>query len=56
MALDEQSRAGQAFHNIAARMEGEDVPLMDLSATESGFLGRLSGLFRSGSATSGGRT
>jgi septum site-determining protein MinD len=56
VALDDESRAGRAFHNIAARLEGEDVPLMDLGATETGFLGRLSGLFRSSSTAQGGRT
>jgi septum site-determining protein MinD len=55
VALDDESRAGRAFHNIAARLEGEDVPWMDLNAPETGFLGRLSGLFRSGSAATGGR-
>jgi septum site-determining protein MinD len=30
VALDENSRAGQAFQNIAARLLGEDVPFMDL--------------------------
>ncbi|MBX6342085.1 MAG: septum site-determining protein MinD [Thermomicrobiaceae bacterium] len=29
-ALDPSSRAGQAFRNIAARLNGEDVPLMTL--------------------------
>jgi len=30
IALDKESRAGRAFHNIAARLMGEDVPFMDL--------------------------
>jgi septum site-determining protein MinD len=55
VALDDESRAGRAFHNIAARLEGEDVPWMDLNVPEIGFLGRLSGLFRPGSAAAGGR-
>ena len=41
MALDEKSRAGQAFRNIARRLQGHKVPLMDLERNE-GFLGRLS--------------
>ncbi len=38
--LDENSRAGQAYRNIARRTAGEDVPLMDLEA-ETGFINRL---------------
>jgi septum site-determining protein MinD len=30
LALDGKSRAGQAFQNIARRLMGEQVPLMDL--------------------------
>lgn len=30
VALDEKSRAGQAFRNIARRLKGEEVPLMSL--------------------------
>jgi len=30
VAMDEKSRAGQAFRNIARRLNGEDVPLMPL--------------------------
>jgi len=33
-ALDNASRAGQAFRNIAARMLGEEVPLMNLEPPE----------------------
>ena len=40
VALDPKSRAGQAFRNIAKRLQGEDVPLMKLEA-QNGFLGRL---------------
>src|SRR5205814_9667885 len=36
-AMDNHTRAGQAFRNIAARMLGEDVPLMVLKDNE-GFL------------------
>ena len=49
VALDASSRAGQAFHNIAARIEGETVPLMALDEAEAkGFLRSLSNLFRAG--------
>jgi septum site-determining protein MinD len=34
--------ASQAFRNIAQRMEGDDVPLMDLEA-RGGILNRLRG-------------
>lgn len=43
VALDEKSRAGQAFRNIARRLMGEDVPLMDLSE-KGGFWERVSRL------------
>jgi septum site-determining protein MinD len=41
---NENSRAGRAFVNIAARLSGEDVPVMDLDEKES-FLKRLRKLF-----------
>ncbi|MCB0216016.1 MAG: septum site-determining protein MinD [Chloroflexi bacterium] len=53
VALLSHSRAGQAFHNIAARIEGEDVPLMALEAPSPGLLERLSGLFRAGASSGG---
>jgi septum site-determining protein MinD len=46
-ALDEKSKAGRAFANIARRLLGEDVPFMEIQ-NESGFLGRLSKLMRPG--------
>jgi septum site-determining protein MinD len=30
VAYDQKSRAGQAFRNIAKRLQGQDVPFMDL--------------------------
>ncbi len=38
--LDNNSRAGQAYRNMARRITGEDVPLMDLEA-ETGFMNKL---------------
>ena len=35
VALDPKSRAGQAFRNIAKRLSGQDVPLMDLNSNSS---------------------
>ncbi len=43
--LDSASRAGEAYRNITRRLLGEDVPLMDLSASDS-LLQRIRGLFR----------
>jgi septum site-determining protein MinD len=47
IVLDEKSPAGQAYRNIARRMLGEDVPLLDLDKG-SGFFNRISSLFGSG--------
>ena len=44
--LDDNSRPGQAFRNIARRIEGEDVPLMSLEEKQ-GFFGRLKHMFKS---------
>ncbi len=38
--LDNNSRAGQAYRNMARRITGEDVPLMDLQ-DDTGFINRL---------------
>ena len=47
IALDGKSLAGQAYHNIAQRLLGKDVPLLDLDKG-SGFFNRLSSVFGSG--------
>jgi septum site-determining protein MinD len=47
VALEEKSRAGQAFRNIARRLMGDDVPMMDLIYKDDIFH-RLSQVFRSG--------
>ena len=39
-ALDEKSRAGQAFRNIARRIKGEEVPFLDMDK-QSGIWDRL---------------
>lgn len=46
-ALSETSRAGAAFRNIARRIRGEEVPLMDLNE-DTGFFSRLKKLFTAG--------
>ena len=47
IALDEKSLAGEAYRNIARRLLGEDVPLLDLDKG-SGFFNRISSVFGSG--------
>lgn len=47
VVLDGKSRAGQAFRNIASRLDGNDVPFMQIDET-GGFLNRLSRIFRPG--------
>ena len=44
VTLNESSRAGIAFRNIARRLNGENVPFMDLEVN-SGFLQRIARLF-----------
>jgi septum site-determining protein MinD len=43
--MENNSRAGQAFRNIAGRLLGEDIPLMDIDAHTS-WLQRISQLMR----------
>ncbi|MDO4581580.1 MAG: septum site-determining protein MinD [Bacillota bacterium] len=43
--LDDDSRPGRAFRNIARRINGEEVPLMGLDE-KSGFMSRLKYLFK----------
>lgn len=46
VSLNGKSRAGQAFRNIARRLNGETVPFMEME--EDGFFGRLTRLIRPG--------
>ncbi|HSP46500.1 MAG TPA: septum site-determining protein MinD [Clostridiaceae bacterium] len=46
IVLTDGTRAGTAFQNIARRITGEDVPLMDLKPEEESFLSKLSKLFK----------
>jgi septum site-determining protein MinD len=48
IALSSQNGAGQAFHNIARRLNGEQVPFMEIGKN-NGFFSRFSRLFRAGS-------
>ncbi len=47
VALDGRSRAGQAFRNIALRLQGNQVPFLSMDSND-GFIGRLTRLFRVG--------
>lgn len=46
IVLSEDSVSGKAFRNIARRIIGEDVPLLDLSSTETGFFKSLKKFFK----------
>lgn len=43
--LDENSKAGQAFKNIARRILGEEVPYMELNDDNEGFFSKLKKIF-----------
>jgi septum site-determining protein MinD len=45
VVLDEASMAGQAYRNIARRIAGEDVPLLDLMSREVTWLEKLRNFF-----------
>lgn len=45
IVLEDNAYAGQAFKNIARRILGEDVPIMDLSVGNEGFFKTLKRLF-----------
>ncbi len=47
IVLDGRSKAGQAFRNIASRLEGQNVPFLNLEDGD-GFFGRISRMIRSG--------
>jgi septum site-determining protein MinD len=49
VALDAKSRAGQAYHHIARRLQGEQVPFLTLEEND-GFLRRLTRIFKPGGA------
>lgn len=46
IVLDEKAMAGQAFNNIAKRITGEEVPLMNLNNEEGGFFNSLKKFFK----------
>lgn len=47
VAMDGKSRAGEAFHNIARRMNGEKVPFMNLEQKDD-FFSKIARMMRSG--------
>ncbi len=47
VSLEPRSRAGQAFRNIGRRLNGEEVPFMNMDE-KPGLLGQISRLFRVG--------
>lgn len=48
IVLDEKAASGQAFRNIAKRITGEEVPLMNLEGESGGLLNALKRLFKIG--------
>jgi septum site-determining protein MinD len=47
IVMDPKSKAGQAFRNIARRLNGDDIPLMELS-DKANFFDKLSQVFGTG--------
>jgi septum site-determining protein MinD len=47
VVLDNRSRAGQAFRNIAQRLQGENVPFVEMNSND-GFFGKLARFIRPG--------
>jgi septum site-determining protein MinD len=47
VALNPRSKAGKSFREIAQRLMGEEVPLVDLDSSD-GFIRRISRLVRQG--------
>lgn len=45
IVLDNTSKAGQAFKNIALRITGQEVPFIDISSTQTGFISSLKRIF-----------
>ena len=46
IVLDDKSIAGQAFKNVAKRLTGEEVPLLDLKTGGEGFFASIKRLFK----------
>ncbi|MPQ42491.1 septum site-determining protein MinD [Clostridium tarantellae] len=48
IVLDDKAVAGKAFRNIAKRIMGEEVPIMDLNTESQGFFSSIFKLFKRG--------
>ncbi|ENZ01292.1 septum site-determining protein MinD [Clostridium thermobutyricum] len=46
IVLDEQSKTGMAFKNIAKRITGENIPIMEFTEESTGFFGTIMKLFK----------
>ncbi|MGQ9501982.1 MAG: septum site-determining protein MinD [Anaerolineae bacterium] len=46
VVMENKSQAAQAFYNIAARLLGEDVPIMELEQSSSSWLSKIASLVR----------
>lgn len=46
IVLEENSMSGQAFRNIAMRLTGKEVPIMDLQVQQEGFFSSLKKIFK----------
>ena len=46
IVLDEKSKSGQAFRNIAKRITGEEVELLDLSVSSGGLFSAIKKMFK----------
>ena len=44
--MDEQSKTGMAFKNIAKRITGENIPIMEFTEESTGFFGTIMKLFK----------
>jgi septum site-determining protein MinD len=49
IAIDGKNKAGQAFRNISRRLQGQQVPFLELE-DHNGFFGKLTRIFRPGGA------
>lgn len=48
IVLDKEALAGQAFRNIAKRIMGDEIAIMDLTTSNTGFFGSIKKLFKRG--------
>jgi septum site-determining protein MinD len=46
VAMDDRSPSGQAYRNIAARLEGEQVPVVSMDGVQAGLIARLTSFLR----------